>query len=231
MRYLFVVIILMGVLPGSSNQTGAFQTPNLSRARAVRANSIISTDHPLIKITVDSQLKYVGELTFSLKNTSLQEVAEVQRFVFARHDKSGRVRRLFIAQFESLLPAIKKGYSFQVKDATRLGDFDYQTDAGLFNFAQAIAARPGAEAERTKAFLAGKGLKVDEDFMAARYARITDPAKHHELILFYLESLADMGLTRAELEPGGSVVAEAEKTFKNFATRALKKFKVFDGQP
>jgi uncharacterized protein (TIGR02246 family) len=198
---------------------------NTDAGRSLQENTIVSPKLPPISIDVDKQLRHIGILNFTLK-----KVAQVERYLFARADENKRVQRLFIAQFESILPGVKGGYSFKVENATQLGEHDYQTNVGFFNFAERIAQSPGAEAEHTKAFLEKNGLKVDDDFLVARYARITDAEKRHELILFYMENLRDMGFTRAELERGGARAAEAAKIFNDFAARAAQSFKVVDGK-
>ncbi len=188
-------------------------------------NRIVSQENPTIVIDVSEQLRSIGIINFPLK-----KVAQVERYIFARLDESGRAQRLFIAQFESILPGVKGGYSFPSENATRIGQHDYQTQIGFFNFAQTIAANPGAEAEQTKAYLNRNGVQVDDDFLVARYARVASEDKRHELILFYLENLRDLGLTRAELEQGGSRASETEKVFAEFAARARQSFKVVDGR-
>lgn len=198
---------------------------NAGKGRSVNKNKIISQENPNVRIEVDERLQNVGILNFILKN-----VARVERYVYASHDENKRIRRLFIAQFEAVLPGVKGGYTFQVINATRLGDFDYQTDIGVYNFAERIAANPGAEPEVTKALFDRSGLKADEDYLVARYARITDAVdKRHELILFYFESLSDSGFTRARLESNGKPTPEAEKLYREFAERAARSFKVTDG--
>ena len=230
MRYMLIFILLTVMLSSPMcKEAGLQQNPggstNAGPGRSVNKNSIISLKFPSVRIDVDEQLHHIGILNFTLK-----KVAQVERYIYARSDESGRVQRLFIAQFESVLPGIKGGYSFEVINPTRLGNHDYQTNLGFFNFTQTIAANPGAEAEQTKALLDRKGLKVDEDYLVARYARIVDTEKRHELILFYLENLRDLGFTRTELEPGGRRASEAEKAFNDFAARARRSFKVIDGK-
>jgi len=201
--------------------TDSLPSPNALAARSIEGNTIFSPTNPPLKIRVG--LPYVGRLTFRLK-----DVAEVERFVFVRGD-SGRARALVIAQFESLLPAAKKGYSFTVDDTTLLGKHAYQTDTGWFNFAQAAAAKPGFEADQTRQFLAKHGFEVaDDDFLAARYARITDATKRHELILFYYENARERGVRRADLEPGGREEKRAPALFEDIERRAREQIEVLD---
>lgn len=219
-----VVASHLSNVPRPKNQTAEVSS-NAGKNRSVNKNKILSLENPFVRIEVDEQLPHVGILNFVLKNA-----AQVERYVYARHDSEKRIQRLFIAQFEAYLPGVKGAYTFEVRNPTRLGSFDYQTDIGVYNFAERIAANPGAEPEVTKALFDRNGLKVDDDYLVARYARITDAVdKRHELILFYFENLRDLGFTRAQLESGGSRTPEAEKLFREFATRAARSFKVIDG--
>ena len=200
-------------------------SPNAGRGRSLSKNRIVSLENPTIVIDVSTQLRGLGILNFPLKG-----VAQVERYVFAKADAGGRARRLFIAQFESVLPGVKGGYSFPLTNPTRIGRHDYETQVGIFNFAQTIAANPGAEAEQTRAFLSRSGVRVDDDFLVARYARVASEDKRHELILFYYESLRDLGLARADLGLGGSRAPEAGKIFSEFSARARESFRVVDGK-
>jgi uncharacterized protein (TIGR02246 family) len=196
---------------------------NAGQGRSVNKNTILSLKNTPVRIDVDERLQNVGILNFPLKN-----VAQVERYVYARHDESKRIQRLFIAQFESLLPGAGGTYKFQVVNPTRLGNSDYQTDIGVFNFAERITENPGAEAEHTKALLDKSGLQADGDFLVARFARITSDDKRSELILFYLENLKDSGFTRADIEPNGKRAQHVEKLFRDFNDRALSSFKITD---
>ena len=186
-------------------------------------NTIVSPTNPRLKVRV-KDVPYIGRLTFPLK-----DVAKVDRVVFGRKDSVGHVRDLVIAQFESLLPAAKKGYSFTIEDTTRLGGTPFQTDTGWFNFAQAAAAKPGFEADQTRAFLADHGFEVkDEDFLAARYARITDDTKRNELILFYYVNARERGVKRADLEPGGRDEKRAPELFEEIERQARERIEVLE---
>jgi ketosteroid isomerase-like protein len=203
-------------------------SPNAAARRWVKAGTtIVSPADPPISITVDRRLAYVGSLRFPLGET-----AEVERFVFADGDTSGHVRELFVAQFEALLPAAEKGYTFPTTTPTRLGAHDYQTDTGIFDFADAARARPNFEADRTRAFLARHGLEVgDDDFLTARHARIVDPAKRRELILFSWVNLEGTGFTRADFDSGAPRAAEARQLLRAHEARARERMRIVDGPP
>jgi hypothetical protein len=195
---------------------------NAGKGRSISGKGrIVSLENPTIVIDVSKELQSFGVINFTLK-----KVAQVERYIFVRSDKSGRAQRLFITQFESVLPGLKGGYSFPMTNVTRIGNHDYATQLGFFNFTQTIAANPGAEAEQTKAYLNRNGVQVDDDFVIARYARVVGEDKRHELIFFYLENLRDLNLTRSELEQGGSRSSELERLLAELAARAQKSFKV-----
>jgi hypothetical protein len=177
----------------------------------------VSLKFPTAVIDVDKSMRSLGVINFPLK-----KVAQVERYFWAT-ENSGKIQRLFIVQLEGVLPGLKGGYTFEVTNPTRIGKYDYQTSVGLFNFAQSIAANPGAEAEKTKAYLNGLGLTVDGQFRVARYARVADDEKRREIIFFYLESVNDPGLARSAVEPNGS-----SEAMRDFARRALQSFRVVD---
>lgn len=223
-----IVLVLFFVGPTNHSQTNnpADQQPlvsfNAGKGRSISGKGrIVSLENPTIVIDVSRELRSLGVINFTLK-----KVAQVERYIFVDADKRGRAQRLFIAQFESILPGIKGAYSFPMMNVTHIGSHDYQTQVGIFNFAQTIAANPGAEAEQTKIYLNRNGVQVDDDFLVARYARVASEDKRHELILFYLENLRDLNVRRSELEQGGSRSSERGKIFTEFAARAQQSFKV-----
>ena len=208
----------------ASHLSNAPSEPPADAKRFVRGHTLVSRELPRMDMAVDPRLEHVGSLEFDLK-----QAARVQRFVFASRDEKGWPARLLIVQFESMLPGVTGEYTFGLKNPTRLGAHDYQSQTGLFNFDEAAAAQAGAEADRTRAFLAGKGWRVEgEDFLRARYARIVDTEQRSEIIVFYYENVRTLGRTRRELEPGGSRASELEGLLRDVAARARGTFTIRD---
>ena len=202
----------------------AERTPAADEKRFVRNDTLVSRELPRMDLAVDPRLESVGSLEFDLK-----QAARVQRFVFASRDESGVPARMLIVQFESILPDAKGSYTFGLENPTRLGAHDYQTQSGFFNFDEAAAARPGAEAEQTRAFLAERGWNVaGENFLVARYARVVDDAKRSEIIVFYLENLRTLGRKREELEDGGSRANERAGLLRDVVARSRLSFAIRD---
>ena len=192
--------------------------------RSVRDHTLVSRELPRMDMAIDPRLEHLGALEFDL-----QQNARVERHVFAWRERPGPPARLVIVQFESILPGKKGAYTFGLENPTRLGAHDYQTQVGFFNFDAAAEARPDAEAERTRAFLAEKGWNVQgEDFLVARYARIVDPQKRSELIVFYYENVRTLDRTRRDLEAGGSHEHERAGLFRDVEARARRAFTIRD---
>jgi hypothetical protein len=153
-----IMLVIVGQTSNSQTNNSAVepQPPTVSfnsgKGRSLsNKNRVVSQKNPTIVIDVSNELHSIGLINFPLK-----KVAQVERYIFIRSDESGSAQRLFIVQFESVLPGIKGGYSFPMTNA--------------------------------------------------------------------------MGLTRAELERGGSRASEREKVFAEFAARARRSFKVMDGK-
>ena len=188
----------------------------VSQQRSVVGNRILSIE-PKVTIAVDSSLRYLGSFTMDIRS-----VARAERFIFADADPAGSVRRLFVAQFESMLPQHQGTYDFRPTTPVRLGPFVFQQVVGRYSFAASAAAKSGAEAERTKTFLEGKGLRVDTDLLVARFETLTDSSRRSEMILFCWEDLASLGLTRDAL--GTMSDQERSKRFAEFVERAKAQF-------
>jgi hypothetical protein len=176
-----------------------------------------------MKMRVDRALVHLGILNFQLKN-----VAQVERYLYGQTSKEGKPDCLLIVQLEAIIPGLKGTYSFNVVNPTRIGRFDYQTDIGLFNFAQTASANPGAEAAHTRAYLTRNGMDVSDDFVVARYARVVGTAKRHEIIVFYLESLRSLRVSRADMDDAGSDSDVRQKVFQEVSARAVRSFTIED---
>jgi hypothetical protein len=188
--------------------------------RLVRDNVIESAQDPAVRIRVDPALRYIGPLRFVLKG-----VACVERHVFAE-TADRRVRRLFIAQFESFLEGSDEVYRWTVRNPVRLGDTDYQHNVFFYDETQAIWEEPEAEAAKTRAFLESKGLKLDSELAMSRYARVVGEEKRKELILFYFEPLAGAGFRVADFDDGAARTDSQRELARRLEDRAAQAFTV-----
>lgn len=163
-------------------------------AREVANNVIVSTAGPAGRIRVEEALPYVGALRFDLKG-----VACVERQVFAAVEK-GRIRRLFIVQFESILDASDEVYRWNVRTPVVLGGVPYQHNVFAFDTEAAIREEPEAETAKTGAFLRARGLALDRELVMSRFARVVGADRRRELIFFYMERALASVLTERSLK-------------------------------
>jgi pimeloyl-ACP methyl ester carboxylesterase len=180
-------------------------------APAASGNSVVLSD-PKIAINVDPSLPFVGSFGFDIR-----DAAHADRWVFAQADASGNVQRLAVVQFERMLPAHRGAYDAHSANQRRIGPLSFEQSVGVYNFAASIAAKPGAEAERTRDLLATKGMKVDADLLVARFETLPSADHRSEILLFYWQDLASMRQTRATID---------KSLFEPFAERARALFTI-----
>jgi hypothetical protein len=190
-----------------------------SSRRTVSDHTIISTD-PKLTIAIDSSLRFIGSFGFDIR-----DAAHAERFIFSDVDAQGAVHRLCVVQFENMLPQHPGSYDEpKQKERVRLGPFEFQQAVGIYSFAAAIAAKPGAEAERTRDFLGEKGLSIEGDLLVARFETLTDDQRRKELILFYWEDLTTAGHSRAAID--AAPADERATWFREFSERAKSRFRI-----
>jgi hypothetical protein len=178
------------------------------QARVVKGRVLTSTKLPSIRIRFDKKLKYVGSQKFVL-----YERAQAEQHFFVDADASGRIRRMYMLQFEGYLPGVDASYNYEAKETVKLGGVDYIVNAeSVPNVKAALGQQPQSDAARAVAFLEGKGYSVGESVRFQRFVRLVDDAKRNEFIMLYVE---DAGAT----QPG-------EKAMREFRERALKGFAV-----
>ena len=156
-------------------------------AQSIEDHRIVSKDPKLI-IDVDPTLKFVGSLAFDIR-----DAAHADRIIFADADATGSVRRLWIAQFERMLPQHVGAYDSKRNNPIQIGPLTFDQAVGRYSFAASIASKPGGEAEKTKQFLLERSMHVDADLLVARFETLTDPKNRSELIVFYWEPLGMVG--------------------------------------
>ena len=165
-----------------------------------------------LSVTVSPALRYVGALTIPIGTAAVAE-----RYVYAAADGTGRVKSMFVLQFEERLPGDEGQYNIRITTPVTLGGRQYQRDLGAYDFAASVAARPGAEADQTRRYLESRSLSVDGQFLLARYARVADDRGRSEVILFYWERAEDLGVSLSDLQDA----ARRSAALQRIAERAL----------
>ncbi|HJU53125.1 MAG TPA: hypothetical protein VJ715_01090 [Pyrinomonadaceae bacterium] len=211
-----ILLVVVAVLTLFA-QAAAQKTP----ARRVEGRTLVSNALPPIRLKFDKDFDYVGTQSFILYNS-----AQVEQHFFVDAD-GGRIRRMFMVQFEGYLPTNKHIYDYKIKDTIRLGGLDFMYDTNVANVPAFRKQYPDSDAGRAAAFLEAKGYLLEgEDIIFQRYVRLVDEARRNELLVIYYENLKGTGLTAADLSADGRAAAERDRLFREVQKRALKGFKV-----
>ena len=210
-RVLIAIVALAAV--------GLFVAPARAQ-RSVEGRTLISRAMPPVRIKFGKEFKYVGTQSFVLYGN-----AQVEQHFFLDAD-GGRIRRLFMVQFEGYLPTNTHTYDYQIKDTVKLGGLDFMYDTQVGSVSAFRKQYPDSDAARAVSFLEGKGYQPDGmDVVFQRYIRLVDEAKRNELLIVYYENLNGTGLTAADLSDDARA-ADRERVYREVQKRALKSFKV-----
>lgn len=205
----------------TSSAANQEKRPSAQQQRRVKDRTLTSDVLPPIKIKFDKSFKYVGSQNFILYNS-----AQVEQFFFVNADK-GRIKGLFMVQFEGYLPDNTHTYDYKIENTVKLGELDFMYDTSVVNVPAFRKQYPDSDAGRAAAFLEGKGYQLEgEDIVYQRFIRLVDEARRNELLIIYYENLNDTGLTAADLSEKGRAAGQRDKVFQDVMNRALKSFTV-----
>jgi hypothetical protein len=155
--------------------------------RFVRGQVLVSTRLPNIRVRLSKAFHFVGKFSFTVPN-----MAKGERYIFA--ETHGRkVKRLFIAQFETILPDSSETYNYSFKDALTLGGHKFRPNTFTFSRRASVKTDPPDEGVLTTEFLTRKGYILEDEVMVSRVVNVPDVERKHEMILFYMENINDSG--------------------------------------
>ncbi len=190
--------------------------------RSVRENVLTSDDFPNIRVKVDPAFHYVGSFSFTIPG-----MAAGERYVFAEA-VDHRVNRLFIAQFEGILPTSAETYNYSFADSLELGGYRFRQNTFAFSNQKGGQENPASEGPLTVDFLIRNGYAVADEMMASRFVTVPDPERKHELILFYMESIPGAGHRLEEFYQGEDRTPLWQELSQILTNRARESFTVLD---
>lgn len=214
-RCAFLLLILI-------NSTGA-QSIKQSQSlpiRKIEGQTLSSSNLPKVNLKFDKDFKYVGTQSFIL-----YEVANAEQHFFVDAGNDRKIKRLYWIQFEGYLPTNTHTYDYQSTKVVKIGHLDFFADAFVRNI-KSGPSRPGSDGTRAQEFLKSKGFTISDEVAMQRLVHLTDDTKRNELMIIYLEDLSAMGITAAELGPGGAKAASWPDISNALLDRAIKGMKV-----
>ena len=158
----------------------------------VVGRTILSERLPRVRVRVADSIRYLGEHPIRIR-----DVAAGKRLVFAEVGSGGRVRRMVIAQFEGFLPGVEDLYRYRFDGAPTFGGLPFRTNGFASSTRAEMKENPGSEVEATMRFLADKRVEAPDELAIYRFVTIGDSTRKTEMIVFYMQPLADFGTTYA----------------------------------
>ena len=218
---LLALLALAGCTTAPGHLTNAPSSASVPKARGMRGGIFVSDALPPLRLTTGPGLAYVGSHPFRIG-----AIAEGERHVFAEA-AGGRVRRLLVLQFESILPASTEEYRYRITNPVTLGGVPYRHSVHFYRTSDSIRESPDGELALTVEFLRRHGLTLPDEQAMDRYARVIGADRRHELLIFYHESLEDWGKGRvADLAVDGTPRPEAADLVRAFVERSSKSFTI-----
>ena len=220
------VIAILGLLtpatsPIRSSSIAPLQLASTRIIRKVIGRVLTSEEMPAVRIEFDKPFKYVGTQSFEL-----YKVANAEQHFFVDADDQGRIKRFFWVQFEGYLPTNTHTYDYKSPKVVNIGGLDFFADA----YPRNIKTNPGradSDGSRARALMESKGYRLaSDDLIMQRLVHLVDKEKRNELMIIYAEDLGGLGLTAADLSPGGSAAGRWEKISADLLERAMKNMKL-----
>ncbi|HEU5218755.1 MAG TPA: hypothetical protein VFU23_08845 [Gemmatimonadales bacterium] len=187
--------------------------------RAATRSTIISPDLPKAIFEAAPGMVYAGTQTFDLYG-----VANAEQHFFVELDGT-RVKRLLWIQFEGYHPDNTSTYTYRDTTIVHSGHAWHRRISATR--IPEVEARPESDGARARAFLKAKGWTVGPDVMLERLVWLLDVPARNELMVIYMEDLADRGLTAADLTTG-SAQSQWSALADALHLRALASFAIRD---
>jgi hypothetical protein len=190
------------------------------KERDVVGSLLTSTYLPPIRIQVDPAFHYLGKLQFTLYN-----VAQVEVFVFVVADRQ-HATRVLLFDFEGYLEDNTYTYEYPTTATVNLGGQEYLADAWLLTDELLAQQRPDSDVIQIFTFIQQQGYTLPNTAMVQRFVRLVDAAKRNELLVFYIEALASLGVSEAERSAEELAPAQRERITQAVGERAIASFRV-----
>ncbi len=205
--------------------------PQGNSERWFDAATLVSTQHPQMRMTPAKSYVYAGETKTIIKNSAL---AERHHWVIA---DGNRVNALLIVQFEGFLEGVEGRYQYAAPTTedggsnylfttgpVTLGGREFVHNTWALDHAANARENPGTEAVATLALMKQKGLQIDDALIMSRFVLALGADKRRELIVFYLEPISKSGRSLAEFPDGGALTSDFREFSDAVTARSIESF-------
>jgi hypothetical protein len=184
--------------------------------RRVEGHTLVSTATPPMRVQIDPSLAHLESTELVIRGIAR---AERHYFVDARETE---VRRFLVAQFEGFLPDNDERYRYALPDPVEMGGETW----GSWVFCYALSQGGAPETMDTIEVMDRSRLRLDDELVMARYARIVEPEARHEVLLFYTEPLRRLGHSLASASVDGELRPEHAALGIDLKARARRAFRI-----
>jgi hypothetical protein len=199
---------------------------------SVQGNTITSRDFPVGSLLFDPALTYAGSQSFILYN-----VARCEIHLFIEADEQGQFKRLYWVQYEGYLPDHllperqdeSRDYRYDYSgdpDRTDIGGQTFYDSSHYYHLAisEADLAKEDSpeDSDSLHVFrlLARAGYTIDAEVMFIRLVHL-DPSRKKELMVIYIEALAQHGLSIDAFGEDGEKSEQWQAAKQELRARAL----------
>ena len=167
-------------------------------SRSVSDNELFSPRDPGVVMRFDPSFRHIGGQKFVLYG-----VADTEQHFFVETTADNKLKSLYWVQFEAYLPDNSYQYDYEDSPARlRLDDYDFYLDTAAVH-SDPKKRRRGSDGSLARQFVLSKGYTFPEEFAYARLVHLTDASRRKELMIIFIDNLALLGLTAAELNEEG----------------------------
>ena len=191
--------------------------------RSVAGNRLTSAAHPTATLVIAPEFQYAGTQTFDVNG-----VATAEQHVFVQLD-GNRIRRAVWILFEGYHPSNALTYAYRDSTIQHSGQ-TWHHRVVPFRMA-ASETQPETTGGRFRTFLRSRGWHLGPDIVLEQFTWLVDSPARHELIVTYIEDLADAGTTAADASEGGRSRTEWQELVKRIHQRGTAAFSVVDYRP
>lgn len=227
----FILLIIAVVVVGAAltywyfSDRGRFTTEAeyTNLARSVSGNELLSHHDPAAILRFDPAYQYIGGQKFILYG-----VADTEQHFFVETTADDKLKSIFWIQFEAYLP--NKPFTYNYKDSPlrlNIGDYEFYTDTDAFYFDPDKKRKRGTDGSMVRQFLASKGYSYPSEVAYARMVYLTDEANNKELMIIFMDDLAEKGLTAAELQKDGASATRWPDIEREHLRRVLNSLSMF----
>lgn len=206
MKKKFAFVILAALVAAAAthwyfSDRGRFTTEprQTGLTRQVDGNALISEQDPAAVLRFSPEYRYLGGHKFILFG-----VADTEQHFFVETTPDNKLTSIYWVQYEAYLP--DKPYAYDYADSplrVQIGDYEFFTDTTVFHYDPDRKRRRGTDGEMVRRFLAGKGYQYPEEVVYARLVYLTDASRRKELMIIFMDDLAQYGFTAEALGEGG----------------------------